>query len=177
MVLDFLFVTLLVVAFVAGFQKGIFRSFTLCLSFFLAAFLALIFSPQILAFFEESFGEGHLLIRFLASLLLFLSLVLVIFQLFQTINTWQGEGVTYFRLLFGGFMLSVMMLFSIAILTGFLQKSGMLHSENAKASHCLRLIEPMQDLTSDIWEKAMVGAETIRDKSVQRRGALLSRVP
>lgn len=176
MALDFLIVTLLVVAFIAGFQKGIFRSFTLCLSFFLATFLALIFTPNVLAFFDESFGQGHVLVRFLGTLLLFLSLVLVIYQLFQTINSWRGEGITYFRLLFGGFMLSLMMLFSIAILTGFLQKSGMLQSDGAKESHCLQFIQPVQDLTSGIWEKAMIGAETIRDKSTRERGELLSRI-
>ena len=117
MVLDFLFVTLLVVAFSAGFQKGIFRSLTLGLSFFLAGCIALMFTPHALTFFDESFGEGHLLIRFMATLLLFLSLVLVIYQLFQTLNNWQGQGVTYLRLLFGGFMLSVMMLFGWMVST------------------------------------------------------------
>ncbi len=176
MVLDFLFVTLLVVAFSAGFQKGIFRSLTLGLSFFLAGCIALMFTPHALTFFDESFGEGHLLIRFMATLLLFLSLVLVIYQLFQTLNNWQGQGVTYLRLLFGGFMLSVMMLFSLAILTGFLQKSGMLQSKASTQSHCLQLIQPMQKMTSVVWEKALVGAETIRDKAEQERGELLSRI-
>jgi len=176
MVLDFLFVTLIVVAFVAGFQKGIFRSFTLCLSFFLTSFLALIFAPDVIAFFDESFGEGHLLVRFLAALLLFLSLVLIIYQLFQTINSWPGERVSSFRLLLGGFLLSVMMLFSLAILTGFLQQSGMLQTERARESQCLQLMQPMQDLTSGIWEKAMVGAETIKVKSERQRGELLSKV-
>lgn len=174
MALDFTVLCLLCIAVVAGFEKGLFRSFSLLLACFFSIIVSLILAPALMDFLEHSFGQFKIGYQFVATMCVFLFLTLVFFHLLQVIS--QQESSNYLRRSFGSMLLATMMLFSIGILSGFMIESGLISQEKITDSYSYRVIRPMQDMTSKVWEEAIAGADAIKDRSNKHRQASLSRI-
>ncbi|MBX2814738.1 MAG: hypothetical protein KTR24_02020 [Saprospiraceae bacterium] len=174
MLIDFVVLCLLFTAVLAGFQQGLFRSFTLLLSCFFAMIACLVMTPALIRFLEHSFGQFEIAYQFVATILFFLLITLILYQLLQELN--RGERATYIRMSLGSLMLCGMMLFSIGVISGFLERSGLIKAEVIADTHCSLVIQPIQNLTSSICEKAMIGADTIKERTQEKRREALSRI-
>ena len=174
MVFDFVVLSLLCLALVAGFEKGLFRSFSLLIAGSLAIVVSLSLTPGMIQFLEQSMGHFSIQYQFLATIAMFCLIALLIYHLLQAIATHQTKG--YIRQFCGSLVLLVMMLMSIGIITGFLQESGVVSKQGIEASYSAKVVIPIKKGTEKVWEKAITGADAIRHRSAEQRQANLSSI-
>ncbi len=149
---DILCVTLMLLAFVGGFQKGIIRTFAFFLALVLAAVVSLLSSPYVLSFLESSMNP---IAEYVPIVILFITF-LICFLLFKTVLRilWiapSKEESGWLPRTAGGLLLASIMLLSISVITNFLENSSLIGNKTRDESRLYGFIEPINERTEDTW--------------------------
>ncbi len=164
MVLDLVVSVLLLIAFIAGFQQGVVRTFSLLIALLLAGAFVLLITPYALDFVHASAGDQANVMGVVALVLLFGGLVLSLSYLMRKLWRHQNSMSKFWNNTFGGVILTLLMIGSISILSGFLDNARMLSPEIKADSIAYRYLQPLQEQTQILWEQMKDSADLVRQE-------------
>lgn len=152
MTYDIVCMVLILMAFIGGFQKGVVRIFGFLIAIFLAAGLTIWSAPYFLDFLAVSKSDWSTPIP---EILLFLEFSLLVWMLTSLVSmlwkpvTRKKESIT--QNIGGGLMLACIMVFSIAILSGFFEQTKVITQETKEKSIAYQVLSPIRDTSKKIW--------------------------
>jgi len=162
--LDILCFSLMVYAFITGFQKGIMKTFSIWLSAGLAFLLTLIAAPYIFAFLESSFVAYTSEIDLLTLISTFTILLFITYKVCKKV--FQNDQVKnkFGNQLSGGVLFSVLMIGSIIVMITFFETANVINQKTAENSITFQLVKPLQEKSSDFFKDIKVGASAVKNR-------------
>ena len=167
---DLIALTLLLVAFFAGYQKGVLRIFTVVLAIFSALLVLAWLLPYLTDFFYASFpyeqhNGYHLMI-----LIVFVALTALCFLLIRVL--WKKDSSDKSLLLqkaLGGVTMVLLMVITIGTINAFLHKSHIINAERLNESIAIAYLKPVQKWSIKLLDGINRNAEEVRKQKIEAR--------
>ena len=154
MFLDVVIVSLLILAFAAGFQRGVLKVFSLLISLFLSVLVLLWILPYYTEFFYASLSQEYQSHYEVGTLCLFSLLVVGFFLALRLLWLNKKSNQTeWLQKAMGGLTMVILMVSTVVTLSGFLQQAELLQTRHVQESRTLTWLQPMQTLGSKIYAK------------------------
>lgn len=165
---DVAFIICLLAAFFSGLQEGIMRSIGWIVMFTLSVLIAVLSAPYIIRFMEYSFGMKWLVFQVGIMILFFLFLLwLASKPLILVQRNPKSKGYRYMLRVMGASTMLLITLFSISVLTGFLEKTQITPPQNNEATISYQMMEPVRQSTSYLWKEVKNGMEDMSRKGTE----------
>ena len=166
MTFDVILLFLISAAFYTGFQKGVFRIFSIFLAIIFAFLCFLWIAPYIADFFFASVTSSHHYIYPWCLSALFLLLSLGTFRVIKVLwkydtnhqNGWLTKMV-------GGVMMAALMLISVCILTTFLKRSAIMKEQDFAQSRTAQFLKPVEHLSHKLFERITAQTAMVKNRS------------
>ncbi|MCB0669554.1 MAG: CvpA family protein [Saprospiraceae bacterium] len=152
MTYDIICLLLVGLAFAGGFQKGVIRIFSFVIAIILSIVLTVWSTPYILDFLEASISTlppySNTVILGLLFLILCLFLSSMVNVLWKPV---QKKKQSPLQNIAGGLILSAIMILSIAVLGGFLERTKIINSGTKETSVAYKILTPIHDSSRRLW--------------------------
>lgn len=168
---DIVCIVLLVLAFVAGFQRGVIDTLLLIAGLVTAAVSTLFITPYVTAFLHSSFIEVSVALIYLILFLIFLMLCWSITTFIRMVwkfgkedhphTLWLGKTM-------GGLSLLSCMVLSIAVLSMFLDETSLMGEEQKDRSIGYRYLGPIRNQSHQLWQKISEYAHIATEQSTKK---------
>ncbi len=167
---DVAFIICLLAAFISGLQEGIMRSIGWIVMFTLSVLIAVLSAPYLIRFMEYSFGMKWLAFQ-LGFMMLFLLFLLWLSSkpLILVQRNPKSKGYMYGLRFIGASTMFLITLFSISVLTGFLEKTQITPPQNNQASISYQVMHPVRQSTSILWKELKNGMDDVSRKGNEAR--------
>jgi hypothetical protein len=165
MTYDIVCLILLLIAFAGGFQNGVVRIFSFMIGFTLSAVITIWSIPYLLDFLNASFGHFP---KYVASLIMGFEFLMFSWLLVKLVNSlWRPKSkkkTNIYQNVAGGLMLSAIMLFSIAILSGFFEQTKVIDDRVKNQSFAYKILTPIQKQSKKLWIDLTSGVSKIEQR-------------
>ena len=165
MLYDIICISLIILAFVGGYQNTTLQGCNLLFSALVGFLGAIFLSPFILTFYETSIGASTSLVKILIALLFGL---LIGYGLFRILQLFTQAKETRISLMFsqsiGGFILAAIMVISISVLTSFTDQAMILSEQVKTEAHLYRWLDPINEKTSTAWSLIRTNVGEVANK-------------
>ncbi|MBK8503026.1 MAG: CvpA family protein [Saprospiraceae bacterium] len=145
MTYDIICLIMILIAFAGGFQNGVVRIFSLLIGFTVSAVITVWSIPYLLDFLKASVGHFP---NYVASIIMGFEFLMFSWLLVKLVNIlWRPKSKkkkNIYQNVAGGLMLSAIMLFSIAILSGFFEQTKVINNQVKKESFAYKILSPIQ---------------------------------
>ncbi len=159
MTFDVILLFLIVAAFYTGFQRGVFRMFSIFLAVVFAFLCFLWIAPYVADFFFASMTSSHHYIYPWCLSALFLLLSFGTFRLIKVLWKYDANHQNgWLTKIVGGVMMVTLMLISACILTTFLKRSAIMSEQDFAHSQTAPFLQPVERLSHKLWER--INAQT-----------------
>ncbi|MDH3648509.1 MAG: hypothetical protein OEQ53_02445 [Saprospiraceae bacterium] len=163
--LDLVFFVLLIAAFASGLQDGIMKSFGWIVMFCLAGLTSILAAPYLIQFLDYSFGFSQLPIQIIILILFFLFFMWLITRpLVAARRHPESKNIHWGLRLSGALTMVFITLFSLSILTGFLEKADIFPVEEDYPCFAHQLTKPVRHSTGVLWEELKTGVNDVGRK-------------
>lgn len=166
MIYDLLCLLMVILAFTGGFQKGVVRIFSILIAISLAAILTIWCTPYFKDFMLASFKElpKYTMSAFLGILFFLLCWLLssVVSKLWRPLPKKKQSTLQNVA---GGLILSLIMVVSIAILSGFFEQTKIISSETKQSSIAYKIMTPIHEGSRQLWINLTNNTRILKDQT------------
>jgi amino acid transporter len=163
---------MVLLAFVGGFQKGVVKIFSTLLALLFAVIIVLWSVPYLYNFLNASALE---IPAWLGPVIILGELAILSFLGFKIIKkpekTKKKNDHSLFQNVMGGVLLSVFMLLSMAILSGFAEQTHLLTEKTKHESTAYKILDPVHQKSREIWHSLTSHVTNTRGKDVKVKEA------
>lgn len=152
MLYDIICTSLIILAFVGGYQNTTLQGCTLLFSALIGFLGALFVSPLVLTFYEASLGPSGSLVKILIAVLFGLSIGYSLFRILRVfIQAKETRTSLILSRSIGGLIMAAIMVVCISVLTTFTDQAMILSEHVKTEAHLYRWLDPINEKTSTAW--------------------------
>ena len=170
MAFDIITIASLVIAFFAGFQKGVVRIFALVLALFAAFLLMTWLLPYLTDFFYASLPYDYHPYYTVVVLILFFLLLGLSFSLIRVL--WRKEPSEQKILLqktLGGLTMTLLMIATISTISVFLVRSNIIHDGYLAKSKTVPYLKPVEQWSIDLLDSIDRNAREVKRRNARAK--------
>lgn len=172
MTYDIVCLLMVLLAFIGGFQKGVVKIFSTLLVWLFALAVVLWNVPYLSDFLNASMAEVPI---WLIPVLIITELAILGFLGIKILGTTRRSGKkkdnSLFQNILGGVFLSIFMLLSMAILSGFADQTHLLTEKTKHESTAYKILDPVHHRSRDIWHRLTSHVTNTRGKDMKAEEA------